>query len=272
MEPPVTEAPPPEFLAADEPSPVTAEGVDGASPFLLVCDHAGRLLPRRLGSLGLPDSDIARHIGWDIGIEATSRLLAKRLDAPLICQNYSRLVIDCNRDPRVDSSIPEISETTIPGNLDLGEEERRLRREAIFEPYHAQIAASLDRRARSGKATVLVAMHSFTPVFKGLVRPWHAGLLYNRDRRLAEILLDLLAREGDLVIGDNEPYSVSDLTDFTIPVHGEKRGLPHVEIEIRQDLIADAEGQAAWAERLSRLLPLSLARFEATYPSAKDAP
>jgi predicted N-formylglutamate amidohydrolase len=115
-------------------------------------------------------------------------------------------------------------------------------------------------------------MHSFTPMFKDVVRPWHAGVLYNRDRRLAEILLDLLARQGDLVVGDNEPYSVSALTDYTIPVHGEKRGLPHVEIEIRQDLIAGPEGQAAWAERLIRLLPLSLARFEATYPSTKDAP
>jgi predicted N-formylglutamate amidohydrolase len=247
--------------------------VDGASPFFLVCDHAGRLLPRRLGGLGLPESEIRRHIGWDIGIEATSRLLAQSLDAPLICQIYSRLVIDCNREPGVESSIPEISETTtIPGNLDLGQAERRARRQAIFEPYHARIAAELDRRTRLGRPTVLVAMHSFTPVFKRFVRPWHVGILYNRDRRIAEILLDLLMREGDLVVGDNEPYSVSDLTDYTIPVHGERRGIPHVEIEIRQDLITAPEGQAAWAKRLTRLLPRALARFEATHPSLKDAP
>jgi predicted N-formylglutamate amidohydrolase len=264
----------PTLLAADEPCPVTAEFVDGASPFLLACDHAGRLLPRRLGDLGLPESELARHIGWDIGIEATSRLLARRLDAPLICQIYSRLIIDCNRDPSVDSSIPEISETTtIPGNLGLGEEERRARRETIFDPYHARVAAELDRRARSGKPTVLVAMHSFTPVFKDVARPWHAGILYNRDRRLAHILLDLLRREGDLVVGDNEPYSVSDLTDYTIPVHGERRGIPHVEIEIRQDLIAGPEGQTAWAERLTRLLPQALDRFEDEFlPLRTDMP
>jgi predicted N-formylglutamate amidohydrolase len=171
-------------------------------------------------------------------------------------------VIDCNRDPTVPSSIPEISETTaIPGNRGLGETARAARVEAIFRPYHEGIAAALDRRAAAGRATALVALHSFTPVFKGVARPWHAAVLYNRDARLAHPLFELLNAEEGLVVGDNEPYAVSDLTDYTVPVHGERRGLPHVEIEIRQDLIADPAGQTAWAERLARLLPAAYAEF-----------
>ena len=128
-------------------------------------------------------------------------------------------------------------------------------------PYHERIVLELDRRKAHRVPTVLVAMHSFTPVFKGFVRPWHAGVLYNRDPRFARIVLELLRREGDLTVGDNEPYSVDDLTDYTIPVHGERRGLPHVEIEIRQDLIAEEDGQRAWAERLTRLLPEAYRQF-----------
>jgi predicted N-formylglutamate amidohydrolase len=162
----------------------------------------------------------------------------------------------------VPSSIPEISEATeIPGNRGLGGEERAARRAAIFDPYHDCIAAALDRRAAAGRATALVALHSFTPVFKGEARPWHAAVLFNRDPRLAHILAGLLRAEGGLTIGENEPYAVSDLTDYTVPVHGERRGLPHVEIEIRQDLLADPAGRAAWARRLARLLPAAWAEF-----------
>jgi predicted N-formylglutamate amidohydrolase len=184
--------------------------------------------------------------------------MADDMDACLVEQIYSRLVIDCNRQPAVPSSIPEISEATaIPGNVGLSDEARTARRIEIFEPYHARIRGLLDRRAREAQETILVAMHSFTPVFKGFVRPWHVGVLYNRDSSFARILLDLLVKEGDLVVGDNEPYQVSDESDYGIPVHGERRGIPHVELEIRQDLIADAGGQAAWAKRLAWLLPLA---------------
>jgi predicted N-formylglutamate amidohydrolase len=180
----------------------------------------------------------------------------------VVLQTYSRLVIDCNRDPAVPSSIPEISETTeIPGNRGLDEVARAARVEAIFRPYHDTIAAALDRRVAVGRASLLVALHSFTPVFKGVARPWHAAVLYNRDARLAHPLLNLLRAEDGLVIGDNEPYAVSDLTDYTVPVHGERRGLPHVEIEIRQDQITDLAGQTAWAERLARLLPAAYAEM-----------
>ena len=178
------------------------------------------------------------------------------LDAALIVQTYSRLVIDCNRDPAVSSSIPDFSEDTeIPGNCSLTPAGRAARVQAVFGPYHDRIAAALDSRQGEGRASVLVALHSFTPVFRGVSRPWHVGVLFNRDARLAHPLLGLLRAEGDLPVGENEPYRVTDLTDYTVPVHGERRGLPHVEIEIRQDLISEPAGQAAWAERLARLLP-----------------
>jgi len=248
------------ILDSDEPDPVTFDNEAGRSVFFLTCDHAGRAIPRRLDRLGLPDHETRRHIAWDIGIGGVGRRLSQLLDATVILQTYSRLVIDCN--PKVPSSIPEISETTeIPGNLGLTEAARTARTNAIFRPYHDTIAAALDRRAAADRAAVLVALHSFTPVFKGVARPWHAAVLYNRDARLALPLFELLNAEDGLVVGNNEPYRVTDLTDFTVPVHGERRGLPHVEIEIRQDQITDSAGQAAWAERLARVLPAAYAEF-----------
>ena len=181
-------------------------------------------IPRRLGTLGLPPSELARHTAWDIGIAGLGRELSRRIDAALILQTYSRLVIDCNRDPGVASSIPEIAETTaIPGNRGLSAAARAARLAAIFRPYHDALGGALDRRAAQGRATVLTALHSFTPVFKGSARPWHVGVLFNRDTRLARPLLRLLGAEGDLVVGENQPYSVSDLTDYTVPFHGERR-------------------------------------------------
>ncbi len=248
------------LLEPNEPGPVAFANEAATSVFFLACDHGGRAFPRRLGRLGLAEPDTWRHIAWDIGIAEVGHRLSASLDATLVVQRYSRLVIDCNRAPTVPSSIPEISEDTpIPGNHDLADDERAARREAIFGPYHARIAAALDRRCKEGRATALIALHSFTPVFGGVARPWHIGILFNRDVRLARALLDLLRTEGALVVGENEPYRVTDLTDYTVPVHGERRGLPHVEIEIRQDLITDPAGQALWAERLERLLPAAYA-------------
>ena len=250
------------LLDPEEPDPVTLENEAGGSVFFLTCDHAGRAIPRRLGRLGLPEGELRRHIAWDIGIGAVGRRLSQLLDAPVILQTYSRLVIDCNRDPNVTSSIPEISETTeIPGNRSLTRAERAARFDAIFRPYHEKLATALDRRAEKGRASVLVALHSFTPVFKGVSRPWHVAVLFNRDSRLAHPLAELLRAEGELFVGENEPYAVTDQTDYTVPVHGERRGLPHVEIEIRQDLITDLQGQEEWAERLARLLPAAYAEF-----------
>lgn len=249
------------LLAPDEKPPVFVHRSEGASPFLLSCDHAGRLLPRSLGRLGLPDHELDRHIAYDIGALEVSRRLADALDAVLIGQLYSRLVIDCNRPPGVDSSVPTISESTaIPGNAGLTEADRRARTDEIFRPYHDRLAAEIDQRLSEGRRTVLVAMHSFTPSYKGVARPWHIGTLYGRDGRLAAALRDALIRETDLVVGDNEPYSVSDDTDYAIPVHGERRGILHVGIEIRQDLITERAGQTKWGAILSRCLPDALAR------------
>jgi predicted N-formylglutamate amidohydrolase len=250
------------LLDPDDPEPVTFDNEAGISDFFLTCDHAGRAIPRRLDRLGLPEHETLRHIAWDIGIGAVGKRLSQLLDAAVILQTYSRLVIDCNRDPKVASSIPEISETTeIPGNLGLTEAARAARTNGVFRPYHDSIAAALDRRAAAGRASILVALHSFTPVFKGVARPWHAAVLYNRDPRLARSLFKLLQAEEGLIVGQNEPYAVSDLTDYTVPVHAEQRGLPHVEIEIRQDQITEPVGQAIWAERLARLLPTAYAEM-----------
>ncbi len=244
------------LLAADEPAPVTVYNAEGPSPFLLVADHAGNATPRALGRLGAAEAEFSRHIAWDIGIAGLARLLADALDATLIRQNYSRLVIDCNRPPGAATSIPEISElTAIPGNVALSDADKAARAAAVFWPYHARIEAELDRRKKDGRAAALIALHSFTPIFKDVARTWHAALLYHRDPRLARRLLALLKAEKGLIVGDNEPYFVSDETDYTIPVHGERRGLLHALIEIRQDLIADDKGQRQWAHRLARLLP-----------------
>jgi predicted N-formylglutamate amidohydrolase len=208
-------------------------------------------LPRQLGDLGIPAAELGRHIAWDIGALAVGRQVAAALDAPLIAQNYSRLVIDCNRDPAVPSSIPAISETVpIPGNTGLGSTEVEARRREIFWPYHERIKAVLDARLAAGQRTILVAQHSMTDKFKGVARPMHAAILYNRDRRFAGLTLDALRAEAGLIVADNEPYFVSDATDYTIPVHGEARSLPHVEIEIRQDLLMSAVGQGEWAARI----------------------
>jgi len=250
------------LLAEDEPAPVMEFGRDGNSPFVIVVDHAGWRIPRRLGSLGLPQSELRRHIAWDIGALAVAREVAAALDAPLVAQHYSRLVIDCNRDPKVPSSIPTVGESIeIPGNVDLSQAEREARRVAIFDPYHDHVRALLDERIAAGRPTILVAQHSMTNVFKGVRREMHAAVLYNRDRRFAGLVLESLRLDADLTIADNEPYFVSDETDFTIPRHAEARGLPHVEIEIRQDLIAEAAGQIEWARRITQALQRSARAF-----------
>jgi predicted N-formylglutamate amidohydrolase len=244
-----------ELIARDEPAAVRVLRPDGAASFVLAADHAGRLIPRALGTLGVAESELARHIAWDIGIAGVTEAMSARLDATALLQTYSRLVIDCNRAPGHPTSIPTISElTAIPGNEGLSSEERAARRQAIFDPYHAAISELLDARAAAGRRAILVAMHSFTPVFKGIARRVEVGVLFHHETALSRIMLDLLRAEGDLVVGANEPYAITDDSDYTVPVHGEGRGLDHVEIEIRQDLISDPAGQSAWAERMARLL------------------
>jgi predicted N-formylglutamate amidohydrolase len=252
----------PNRFANREPPPITVDNPAGTSPFVIVADHAGRYLPPRLMQLGLSDTECASHIAWDIGIGPVCTLLGTALDAVVIRQNYSRLIIDCNRMPDSAESILGLSELThVSGNIGLGEAHKASRVAEIFQPYHRRIAAELDRRRDAGRPAVLVAMHSFTPIYKGVTRPWQVGVLYNHDRRLAATLMELLRAEPGLVVGDNEPYTVSDATDYTIPVHGEQRQLPHVAVEIRQDLIGEEAGQRSWADLLVRLLPRAYAAF-----------
>jgi predicted N-formylglutamate amidohydrolase len=243
------------LIGPDEPPAFHAERRHGRSSFVILVDHASARIPHQLGDLGVPAAELRRHIAWDIGALAVARSVAEALDAPLIAQNYSRLVIDCNRDPTVPTSIPIVSELTeIPGNRGLNDAARLARRRAIFDPYHEHIGALLAERIAAGRRTIVVAQHSMTDVFKGMRREMHAAVLYNRDPRFARLVLDRLRREPGIVVGDNQPYFVSDETDYTIPRHGERTGLPHVEIEIRQDLLLDEPGQREWAIRITRVL------------------
>lgn len=252
----MTESLPAPLLGPSDPSPVVIHRGHGLSPFVLVADHAGQAIPAALGDLGLPPGEIDRHIGWDIGIAGVLRQLSPLLDAWAIEQAYSRLVIDCNRPLGSPTLMPPVSDgTPIAANAAPGDDQRQARIDAIHAPYHAAIAVELDRRAAAGQRAVPILLHSFTPVMGGIKRPWHCGVLYNRDTRLAHRLLAALQAEGDLLVGDNQPYAVSDDSDYAANVHAEGRGLPYVEIEIRQDLIADAAGQRDWAQRLARLLP-----------------
>ncbi len=257
-----------QLLQPSDPRPHGAERPDGSSRFLLAADHAGNAIPQRLGDLGISTQDLNRHIGIDIGIHGVSQRLSALLDAPYLYQRYSRLVIDCNRPPGNPTSISTVSDSTrVPANLELSPENRAMREREIFWPYQDAIVAQIGRMRQRGNAPVYIAMHSFTPRHGDYPapRPWHVGVLFNRDERLARPLIRLFEAEGDLTVGINQPYAVDDNGDYAIPVHGEKGGLLHVELEIRQDLIGDERGQEEWAQRLARILPraLQLAETEA---------
>jgi predicted N-formylglutamate amidohydrolase len=244
------------LLAATEPAAFSVLRPDGRSRFVLTCDHASALIPQVLGTLGLSQQELFTHVAWDIGAAGVARHLSVLLDAPLVLQGYSRLVIDCNRPPGVSSSIPVLSEkTAIAGNQNLPATAIAERQQEIFAPYHAAISSLLDARLRDAIPTLVIAIHSFTPVYHDYARPWHTGLMYRHDPRLAHALLTLLREDGDLCVGDNEPYAITETTDYTLPFHGEKRGLAHVGIEIRQDLVGGEAGQQEWAQRLAQLLP-----------------
>lgn len=240
------------ILGEDEPHPLEVHNADGRSDFFLICEHAGRLIPRAYGDMGLSDTDLQRHIAWDIGARQVALHLSAMLDAPLFMQRYSRLVCDCNRRPDVrDFAPPRSEDTVIPANADVGDAERKARADAIFWPFHDAVAAALDRRAEEGRRTLLVSIHSFTPVFRGVERPWEIGVLFNRDRTFAPAIGKWLEENTGYCVGINEPYSVGDETDYAIPVHGEKRGLPCVEFEIRNDLIRTPENAAKWAKTVA---------------------
>ena len=251
------------LLAPDEPGPAIVRPGRPDSRLVLVADHAGNAIPRALGDLGLGIEDRQRHIAWDIGIAGLAEAVAERLGAPLVRQRYSRLVIDCNRDPGRADAIPEVSDgSAILGNVGLGEADRAARIAEIHAPYHAAIAQVLAKQARP---PLLVALHSFTPAMNGFARPWHAGVLHDLgDKRFSDAVLAGLREAVDAPVGDNEPYAMDGI-DFTVPLHCYAANRPYAEIEIRQDLIATADGQQRWADLLAEVLAaaLSQARLDA---------
>lgn len=249
------------LLGAGDPPPFTRQLYGRRLPVVIACDHASARIPAALGDLGLGAAQRARHIAWDIGAGALAQALARRLGVAVVAGGYSRLVIDCNRSLDDPTSIVEASDgDRVPGNVGLDAAARAARAREIFAPYHAALAAELEAAAAAagpGVAPALVAVHSFTDVFGGRARPWHCGILWDRDPRLAVPLLAALRAEPGLCVGDNEPYSGRHPADYTVDHHGERHGRAHVCIEVRQDLLADAAGVEAWGERLARhLLPL----------------
>ena len=227
----------------------------GAAPTLLfLCDHASNGVPHELGTLGLTPSDFAAHIAYDIGAAGLTRALADRFDAPAILARWSRLVIDLNRGADDPTVVMKLSDgRIIPGNraADRNEVSERIAR--YHAPYHQAIGARIAAASAQAIAPVLISVHSFTPVWRGKPRPWHIGILWHKDGRLAKPLMARLQREPDLVIGDNEPYS-GELENDCLYRHGAMNGLPHVLIEVRQDLIADETGIVRWAARLESVI------------------
>ncbi len=239
------------------------EGAPAGGAFVILCDHASNRVPPGFGRLGLGEADMRRHIAWDPGALPVARGLAERFGCPLIYPDASRLLIDCNRPTDAPDSAAVLSENTeIPGNRDLAPEIRARRIADIYDAYHDAIDAVLDTRARAGVATAVVAVHSFTPVYRGASRPWHVGVLFDTDRRLSDGLLKRLLADADLIVGENEPYGPWDGVYHTLSRHGEARGLPCVMIEIANDLLADEPSRLAWVDRLEKALTTALGSVE----------
>ncbi len=238
---------------------VAIERVNGRSPVLLVCEHASRTLPEQFGDLGLSQEALLSHIAWDPGALAVARGISAALDATLIYQRFSRLIYDCNRPPSSSGAMPEASEIyAIPGNKDLSAEERKARTEALYEPFHAAVSGLIrDRKAR-GQDSVIVTIHSFTPVYNGKSRAVELGILHDEDSRLADRMLHLAAEAPLYRTERNEPYGPEDGVTHTLILHGISNGLRNVMIEVRNDLISEDTGQGVVADYLTRLLQQSL--------------
>jgi predicted N-formylglutamate amidohydrolase len=251
------------ILDEGDPAPVCVVKPGGRADLLFVGDHAGNAIPRGLGDLGLSAIDRRRHIAWDIGVRSLGSRMAEILGATFVHQHFSRLVIDCNRDPHSAAAILSVSDATpVPGNLRLDEEGREQRRLAIHAPYHERIGTEIAiRKGRAGAGPMVVALHSFTPTL-GVEerRPWHVGVLHDAgDTRASHVMLTCLTREKDLTVGDNEPYRM-DATDYTIPRHAYPSGLSYLELEFRQDLLADADAVQSWAVRCAGWIEVVLDR------------
>jgi predicted N-formylglutamate amidohydrolase len=241
-------------LPLGDPPSATVLNADGAGRIVLVCEHASNFVPARYERLGLPVAELERHIAFDIGVKPITEMLATMIDAPAILSGYSRLLIDNNRPLFSPESIPTISELTrIPGNEGIAEDEVRFRQATYFEPFQQAVRAVLDQRLAKGRPTIVFGLHSFTPVFKGHVRPWHVGVLFDRAKRFSNALMRHLEEDGR-VVAANEPYRIEEGFDYTVPVHGTARGLDAALIEIRQDLITTAAQQETWAKLIARAL------------------
>ena len=251
----VKETPRSPLLRPDDPAPVSVLNAAGGSTVVVTCDHGGDAIPAKLDGLGLDPLDRERHIAWDIGVSATARQLAKLLDAPAVLGNYSRLLIDLNRPLDDLTSIREISDgVLVPGNRNLSVEDVARRTEAIFEPYHDAVSIAMNRAADRVAAPVLISVHSFTPVMQGFERPWHVGVLFGSDTRIAEPLIAALSADPEICVGANKPYSGYDLYGYTIETHAMPKGYPNILIEIRQDLIDTQNGAEAWAVTIAAAL------------------
>jgi predicted N-formylglutamate amidohydrolase len=255
----VSPAPSQPLLHEHDPAPAQIVHGDARTSLVLVGDHAGNAIPSALGDLGLPPADRERHIAWDLGVRALGERLASLLDATFVHQHFSRLVIDCNRDPSSPASIVEASDgTPVPGNIGVGAEAREARRTAIHEPYHARIAREIARRRGEGGRPVLIALHSFTPVLGASARPWQLGILHHLGATgLSRAMLARLKNES-FMVGDNEPYRM-DGTDYTVPRHAYEHELPYLEVEFRQDLLANGDEARDWATRFARWLTEAIA-------------
>jgi predicted N-formylglutamate amidohydrolase len=260
------------LLDGEEPSVIVVNAA-GQSPILLACEHAGRRIPKRLGSLGLSANELDRHIAYDIGAEGVARRLAEMLDAPLVLQRYSRLVYDCNRPPESPSAIPTISELTlIPGNHGLTGVQREERTRAIYQAFHAQAAAIIETRIAMVQPVIFVTIHSFTPVFKGIERRMHVGLLFDGDRRFTDLIAPLIRKSGPFDVRLNEPYGPEDGVCHTVNLQAGAKGLPYSMIEIRNDLIESESGQLEWAGRLGGVLQQAAAHLmRSTQTAARPA-
>ena len=221
---------------------------------VLACDHAGNRVPRALANLGLDEGQLMEHIAWDPGVAGVTRRLSSNLQATAVLGRYSRLVIDLNRDLHDPTAFPAISDgVLIPGNIPLTVEQRAERARVFFKPYHEALRRVIQERTSTREQPVLICVHSFTPTQLRVARPWHVGILWDKDPRLALPLLAALRGQRDIVVGDNEPYSGRHPADYTIDHHAEPLGLAYAAIEIRQDIIRDESGQKEWADRLSEI-------------------
>lgn len=230
--------------------PVEEIGGDLSQGLILICDHATNLLPQRYGRLGLPESEFARHIAYDIGAGPLTRMIAQRMGVPAVMTCFSRLLIDPNRGEDDPTLIMRLSDgAVVPGNAHVDANERLNRLTRFYRPYHDAVARLIDKSLARDVVPAIIAVHSFTANWRGFPRPWHAGILWDADPRLAVPMIEALRAEGDIVVGDNEPYTGA-LKGDTMYKHGTCRGLAHALIEVRQDLIGDTAGVTAWADRL----------------------